>query len=718
MAKIASPMEYSEHRLRQALELNATPVSVTSMVQAFGLKEADKKHVEDTLKALVKEGFAFSDKSGKYAAVEPMSDLVVARVGKIVPGKPVPLYPQGVEDDFPFPITLSANQVRKQTATKALHEGDKIAVVLWRYNSTELKARFIDKFTNKKSPTIVGHFNEKSGATSPTFSTHDSGIKTLFAATGLIPEDLDRKKSYWASIPSDFDPFHPWLEIGEQKWDPDTGTPIAEILAKKHGVQIKHPLAARAEAKYTIQRNVEFEGRRDLTQERILVIDPKDARDHDDGIMIQRTPDGFRTLVVVADVPFYVRPGSELDKSASNRGFSHYFDDDTYHMLPKRLVEHASLSDDMQKPVIYVEQFWDESAEPIGLPEIGAGVIASQRKMTYGQFQDLVDNNNQNIQSYLEFGDIMIPRMRFEDSLSFDSDSAYNRESYSQALVQALMIEANSAIAEYLLDKDIPFLSRAHSGSDNLFAFEETKEKLEEWGYDVPDDIRDMNASMLNNLIRESQLRGQQQQVETLIKSKFLHRAVYSTVALSHFGLNRENYTHATSPIRRYGDILTLRGVHTSLGNDELGLSEADIDSMKRTTAILNNLQDVSRRVALDRPKYYAVRDLLRLEGHMVRATLNRVERDRVEILLPERFGLRKSFDVASLPENWVVRPYSNSLIYNGDTIVPERSNVRLRITNVRPHEADWDFEGLEPVISRKTPAPRPVQPGPISAVA
>lgn len=718
MAKTASPIEYSESRLRQALELNATPVSVTSMVQAFGLKEADKPHVENTLKALVKEGFAVCDRNGKYAAVEPMSDLVVARVGKITPGRPVNLYPQGVEDDFPFPITLSANQVRKQTGAKTLHEGDKIAVVLWRYNGAELKARFVDKFTDRKLPTIVGHFNEKSGASSPTFSTHDSGIKTLFAATGHIPDHLDRKKSYWASIPDDFDPFHPWLQIGEQKWDPDTGTPIAEILAKKHGVQIKHPLAARAEAKTTIQRDVDFDGRRDLTEERILVIDPKDARDHDDGILVQRTPDGFRTLVVVADVPFYVRPGSELDKSARNRGFSHYFDDDTYHMLPKRLVEHASLSSGTQKPVIYVEQFWDESGNAVGYPEIGAGVIASQKQMTYGQFQDLVDNNNPNIQSYLEFGDIMIPRMRFEDSLSFDSDSACSRESYSQALVQALMVEANSAIAEHLLYKDIPFLSRAHSGSDNLFAFEETKERLETWGYEVPDDMRDMNASMLNNLIRESQLRGQQQQVETLIKSKFLHRAVYSTVPLSHFGLNRENYTHATSPIRRYGDILTLRGVHTSLGNDELGLSEADIDTMARTAGILNNLQDVNRRVALDRPKYYAVRDLLRLEGHMVRATLHRVERDRVEILLPERFGLRKSFDVARLPENWTVRPYTNSLIYNGDTIVPERSNVRVRIANVRPHEADWDFEGLEPVISRKTApassAPRP----PISAVA
>lgn len=705
MAK-ATSIAYSEQRLKQVLQLNAEGVSIPSLIQAFALKDSDRSQIETTLKALVDEGFAVSDGEGKYAAVKPMSDLAVATVGKVSAGKPVVLTVEGTGDDFPFRVTLK--EVKRLLKEKKLHEGDRIAVVLSRHDGAELKARCFGKFNNDKSPVIVGHFNQR--ASNPTFKTHDKAIKTAFAAVGAVPEEIDGKKSYWAQLPADFDPFHPVLQIGEQRWDPDTGTPIAEILARKHGVEIKHPAAAKSEAKEVVQWLVPFKNRRDLTQERILVIDPKDAKDHDDGIMVQRTPEGFRTLVVIADVPYYVRPGSQLDQSARNRGFSHYFEDDTYHMLPKRLVEHASLKEGAPKPVIYVEQFWDESGNAVGEPEIGAGVIAAQKQMTYGEFQDLVEKNSSNIQSYLEFGDIIIPRMRFEDSLSFDGDTGANRESYSQALVQALMIEANSAIAGHLLANDMPFLSRAHSGSDNHYAFEETKEKLEEWGYDVPDDIRDMNAATLNGIIRESQHRGEQRRVENLIRQKFLHRAVYTTVPLSHFGLNRPYYTHGTSPVRRYADIIALRAVHTTLGNSELGLSEEDIDAMPRTGTTLNYLQDVNRRVAQDRPKYYAVRDLMRLEGHMVRATLHRVEHGQVELILPERFGLRKVFDTARLPPNWHARSDRKSLLYNRNTIVPENAQVRLRITNVRPHEAEWDFEGLEPVISHKKamPAERP----------
>jgi ribonuclease R len=218
---------------------------------------------------------------------------------------------------------------------------------------------------------------------------------------------------------------------------------------------------------------------------------------------------------------------------------------------------------------------------------------------------------------------------------------------------------------------------------------------------------------VLNQIIREAHHRGEQGPVENLIRSKFLHLASYSTVPLSHFGLNRENYTHATSPIRRYADILTLRGVHTVLGNHELGLSEDDTDLMARTATSLNVLQDVNRRVAHDMLKYYATRDLLRLEGHMIRATLHKIEGRNVEVLLPERFGLRKSFDIAALPEDWSARTGRKHLIYKGECQVPEGAQIRLRITNVRPHEADWDFDTLEPVGDRRKAAaayPAPVR--------
>src|SRR5690606_32712585 len=96
-----------------------------------------------------------------------------------------------------------------------------------------------------------------------------------------------------------------------------------------------------------------------------MVVDPPGARDHDDAIHVERLPNGFRTVVAIADVAMFVRSGSALDEAARSRGFSHYFPDETFHMLPLQLSTYScSLLEGKLRPVIYVEQFRDLEGTP------------------------------------------------------------------------------------------------------------------------------------------------------------------------------------------------------------------------------------------------------------------------------------------------------------------------------------------------------------------
>lgn len=701
-----SPLNYSEEHVRQVIALNAQGISFPALANVFELKdESSLLRLRHTIEALVNEGFAFKGRRDQYQARKPLSDLVVARVGESLVNKEhkINLTIEGIDADFPYPVTLSKKQVKKFPGM-TLSEGDLVAVVLNRHNGSELKARLHGKFNGNKPLTIAGKFNHSGGEI--TFSPYDSGISTVFKTFGRPIEEINPKASYTVSIPAHLDPFDPALERLEQKWDPDTGVPIAEIIAKKHGVRVKPDDESFREAKASLRREPTLYGRRDLRHEKIMVVDPVDARDHDDGIMVERTKHGYRTLVVVADVPFYVRPGTHLDDNAKERGFTHYLKDDTFHMLPHTLVKGASLKRGELRPVVYVEQFWDEQGELLTeQTEIGTGLIESQMQFSYGKFEDMILSDNLLVEDYKTFGEALLDRMRHKrKGIIFEADEMEETATFSKSLVAGMMMEANIAIAEFLSDRNIPYLNRVHSAMDNPFALEEAAEKLASWGYDIESPSQLLDAMQLRRIMEDAESRREKDVVENFFRANLLHRAHYSTRNTGHFTLQVEHYTHATSPIRRYADIVTLRAVHSALGDHELGLSDADIGYMDRTANNLNFLQDLDRRIHLDMQKYYAVRDLFRLEGHTARAQITRIEpKHGFEIVLPERQGLRKVVRNDNLPEGWKMGS-NKSLIFNERVAVGEGSTLRLKIKDVRPHEADWNFDSMEPVTVRKAP--------------
>ncbi len=689
-----------EDKIQQIVSYDRDGISAGALTRALSLTDNNIQIVQASLKSLIEKGHLLPpmDKRGQYRAKTSMSDVVVAKVKGETAKNKIVLQIENVDRKLPD-VTVSLNEFKRPTGELRIYTGEPVALKIWRHKGVEFKGRFLGSYSDEKPPSLTGRFKKQNGESF--FVANDSGIQAKFRASTMPDGPINPKKSFHALIPRGFNPFNPILEIGEQKWDPDTGESIHSIIAKKHRLQTRHNAAELLESKLSVRRSLPNEGRRDLTKEKILVIDPVYARDHDDGILVQRTRDGFRTLVVIADVPYYVRPDTLLDAAAKLRGFTHYFPDRTIHMLPERLVRHASLTQGTTKPVIYVEQFWDEYGVQIkGTTRIGAGLIAAQRQMTYGQFEDHVQLRSYVVRDYVEFGEKLIEKMRHGGGLVFDADID-PRAVFAQSLVAGMMVEANTAIAGYLLDKGIDFLSRSHTGSDSIIAFEELKAALEKMGYDVPDHIEDMHTGELNRIMRDAEYRDQRSKVESLIRKKFLHRAIYTDLPYAHFGLQRDNYTHATSPIRRYADIVTLRAVHTSLGNHELGLSERDGEQMFRTANLLNYSQEIVQQVSDDTTKYYAVRDLQRLEGHTIRATLSRVERTGAEITLHNNSSLKQWIPYADMPEQWRTGYDGKSLIFNNHATVREGEMVRIRIGEVHPQRAEWSFSGMEAVNQR-----------------
>ncbi|PZQ47425.1 MAG: hypothetical protein DI551_03420 [Micavibrio aeruginosavorus] len=696
------PVEYDDKRLRQVVQMNAEGVTIPTLLRGFGLADNDHSFLQTRLQALVDEGFATYDaRKKKYAATNPMSNLVVARVSKFLNGNTkVVLEIENMDEEFPFLVTMTSNKLKRIRGPKTVRLNERLAVVLNRHSGVELKARFFGKFVGTKNPTIVGHFNRKA---EQRFVPYDPGVSSAFKVGEEFSKRVDPRKSFFASIPSTLDPYNPILEIGDQKWDPETGTPIAIILAKKHGIRIRHDKETYAQSRKVMRYRFDNQGRRDLTNERVLVVDPPDAADHDDGFKIEKTDYGFRTLVTIADVAHYVRPGTHMDREARESGFTHYFPDQTFHNFPARFVRHASLIEGYKKPVIYIEQFWNEYGEEIEDAVIGAGIIASQKQMTYQQLEDLINSDDPSVADYKEMGEILIQNMRFERGITFDTEGVDKNAPFAQSLVSTMMMAGNKAIAEFLLYERVPFPSRSHSGSDNLYAFAETKEVLESWGYDVPATITQMNnAHALNDILMEAERRRERVKVEEFIKRNFLQPASYTMEPFSHFGIGAENYTHATSPIRRYVDLLALRGVHTALGNHELGLSDQDIEMMPRTVNNMNYLQNVARRVHLDKLRYFAISDLLRHEGHVMNATIGRFDGHKAEIILGDKGrGLRKTLDVSNLPAPWGISKDGKRLLFKGKMIT-ENCPIKVKLGLVSPNKAEWDVSDVIPASEVK----------------
>jgi ribonuclease R len=322
-----------------------------------------------------------------------------------------------------------------------------------------------------------------------------------------------------------------------------------------------------------------FEGREDLRDQFIVTIDPDDARDFDDAINVARIPGGGWDLGVhIADVAAYVKPSAALDREAYKRGNSVYLPDRVIPMLPERLSNGVcSLNPEVNRLThsVFIQFTKDGRTKS---SRFARTVIRSARRLTYREAHAILraagnDQLTERLHVAWELASLL-RRKRFEQgSLDLDFPEVKVRldeqgkpillerieNDESHQLVEEFMLAANEAVARELKNRSIPTIYRVHENPepDKLAEY---RELVLSYNYKAGDLT---NRSELQRLLASLAGKPEEQTLKIgLLKS--LKRARYAAQPLGHFGLAKTNYTHFTSPIRRYADLI----VHRALGRD------------------------------------------------------------------------------------------------------------------------------------------------------
>lgn len=721
--------EYTQEHLRIALQISPKPLSLDALNNAFGFP---KKLYRDLL-TLESEGFLLRE-NNTYRAKSPLSEIVVARIkGREGKGKKgvtsLTILKGGREYPLPFPVTIK-NKLLRGLGYEP-ESGEKIAIRVERHHGVGLRAtKLLGGYKKGAKPRLMVEFNAatksgNNGAAQVRISKH---IRTLFDVAGKVPKAPKLKTAYPAQVPDYLNPERPILHLLDHRFNPENGEMIPHIVARKHQVEPEHSTDAIKQAKHAIEEYdfLEDKHRRLLVDEPILIIDPEDAHDHDDGVLLQRVKGGYRTLAVIADVAFYVRPGTLLDQEARDRAFTHYFETGAFHMLPPKLVEHCSLKDGNLKPVIYCERFYDDNGN-LTHQEIGKGIIQNQKQISYKLFSEWLETrglfnkptseqaeftrwcwkHNVDAGDYIGFEDITSILRRYGDDVTLEENVQNQNHPRGRHFVEFMMIESNIGFCQYLHDGKEAFPFRIHAATDNIQAFTQARALLAQEGIRIPETPERVKSRHLSRALRTAEQVYKRRTVEQVIRSLIIGEGKYSLDPYPHLALGLEHYTHATSPIRRYADIMVQRALHRALGSKKdlyHGPDETDQYNARHTIDHLNEMQRIARLMAQDTSRFFALHDLaiwMEKGSRKITMSISKITPHGIEIVWDRHKGLRKWFKPSDLPTGWRIDREQHILTYRtnnaGDMLLPVGSRIHVEISGLRPDDGDWDMAVMRP---------------------
>jgi ribonuclease R len=399
---------------------------------------------------------------------------------------------------------------------------------------------------------------------------------------------------------------------------PDAFGVDVEIIIRKHHLPHVFPANVLADATASAEQTVatlgaeKIERRRDFRGLNIVTIDGESARDFDDAVLVTPLPNGGWELQVhIADVSYYVGPGTALDLEARLRGTSVYFPDRAIPMLPPQLSSGmCSLRPDEDRLVLSCIMEIDGRGEVLGY-EVCEGIIRSAKRMTYTQIQGVLDGNVETRQEFAklvpEFERMYELALKLnakrhrrgsidfdlpEPVIQFDPDGnmeaiVRSQRGWAHRLIEEFMLSANECVATWIESQDVASVYRIHEVPDpkRIVDFEET---ASQFGYSLGfstlpvkriqtkgdrRDSRGTNRPAKTHEVAESipvtpqmyqkltaKIAGKaEERILSYLMLRSLKQARYSEKNVGHFALASPSYTHFTSPIRRYPDLIVHR---------------------------------------------------------------------------------------------------------------------------------------------------------------
>jgi ribonuclease R len=358
----------------------------------------------------------------------------------------------------------------------------------------------------------------------------------------------------------------------------------------------------------------ELAGRRDLRDKRIVTIDGEDAKDLDDAVHVKLLPNGHYVLGVhIADVGYYVRENSLLDQEAYRRGCSVYLVDRVIPMLPHRLSNGiCSLNPQVDRLTVSCEMEFDSNANRIR-HELYTSVIRTTERMTYTHVRQLLNEEEGYLELQDRYSDLvddfrlmkqLAMRLRWKrmdrGAIDFDfveskilvdangkpTEIVKRERSIAEMLIEEFMLAANETVAEHFHWLKVPFLYRIHENPDaekllHLMEF------ITNFGYVVKGKGNTVHPGAMQKLLEEIK-----DKPEAVLISKVMLRSMkqakYDSKSLGHFGLATEFYSHFTSPIRRYPDLVIHRIIRDTIEQGQL--------SESRIEALAARIDDIARQ--------------------------------------------------------------------------------------------------------------------------
>ena len=544
------------------------------------------------------------------------------------------------------------------------------------------------KVVNRNKDIIVGIFehNISFGFVKPRNSPKDIYIPKKLINGAKTGDLVAVKVDFWGD-----EKRKPEGKIVSILGDPEDTEALISGLLINQGINEKFPREVISEVE-KISENIfdEIEKRRDLRHLNIITIDGKDAKDLDDAVYVEKSENGYKLLVSIADVSYYIKENTELDGEALKRGNSIYLVDRVIPMLPKKLSNNlCSLNPNEDKLTFTVEIDFDNNGKIIG-NDFYKSVIKSKYRMTYNDVNEIFDSNIELIDKYSEIVsmlhqmlelshliregkkrrgsiDFELPEIKvILDSNKIVKDIELRSRGEAERLIEDFMVTANEVVAEKLHWEEIPAIYRVHEDPDKA-KIQALNESLIKFGYFLKG-LDDIHPGKFQQIIDKTTGLPEGYLIHKLIL-RAMQRARYANKNLGHFGLASKFYLHFTSPIRRYADLV----VHRMLGKSiEKYMNDKEKSKYGANLDIVSSIISKTERVAD------------KLEEDSVKIKLIEYMQDKIgQIFIARLSGMNKNKIFMEL-ENHIEVVYN--VISSQDNFIYDEEN--FKITNTKTNES------------------------------
>ena len=401
---------------------------------------------------------------------------------------------------------------------------------------------------------------------------------------------------------------------------------MIEALIYREGLSEEFSNEAMRQTKEVIKEKIDYSNRKDLTKLPIITIDGADAKDLDDAVYVEKLENGnYKLIVAIADVSHYVKKDTVLDLEARHRGNSVYLVDRVLPMFPKEISNGiCSLNEKEEKLTFSCEMEIDLKGDVVNY-EVYKSVIKSVHRMTYKDVNAILDGDKGLINEYsdiyemlkqmLELSKILRAKKFTRGSIDFELpelkvilDEDNNKvekillrdRGEGEKIIEDFMIAANETVAERIYWLELASIYRTHEKPDRE-KIVVLNEILAKFGYKIPN-FDNLHPKQFQEIIERSKDKETSMLVhKTILRA--LKQARYTVEDIGHFGLSSSHYTHFTSPIRRYADLMVHRVLFSSIDNSIKQLKLADLDEIaqhiSKTERVAMKVEDESVRIKL-----------------------------------------------------------------------------------------------------------------------